>query len=149
MALSTGTFAPDFTSESTAGTFTLSKNMAGKPCIIYFYPKDFTPGCTKEACEFRDQFAEFRGADIDVLGISRDTVATHRRFKAQHKLPFELVADESGAIAKSYKAIIPVIGVTKRITYFLDKDHKIKAVFDNMFDAQGHIRAMIHELKLT
>ncbi len=80
--------------------------MKGKPCILYFYPRDFTPGCTREACGFRDQFAEFRGLDIDVTGISRDSVATHLKFKETHRLPFELLADEQGEVATLYKAAI-------------------------------------------
>ncbi len=147
MALKINTKAPDFTLDGTGGKFTLSQDLANKPCVLYFYPKDFTAVCTKEACEFRDQFAEFRGAEIDVIGISRDSVETHERFKKEHQLPFELLADKSGQVAKKYKALIPVIGVTKRITYFLDKDHQIKAVFENMFDADGHIKAMIQQLK--
>lgn len=147
MSLKTYTQAPDFTLPSTDGTrFTLSDHV-GTPCILYFYPKDFTPGCTKEACEFRDQFAEFRNLDIPVYGISRDTIATHLKFKEKHQLPFELLADVSGSVASDYKALIPIVGLTKRITYLLDKDHKIAAVYDSLFNADKHVFEMLERVK--
>ena len=78
MALKIGTKAPEINLKSTNGKrFILSDEMKGKPCIIYFYPKDFTPGCTEEACTFRDAFSEFRDLEVDVFGISRDTIASH------------------------------------------------------------------------
>lgn len=148
MALKVGTQAPDFTLPSTSGAdLSLSKDMAGKPCIVYFYPKDFTPGCTKEACSFRDAFSEFKGLDIDVFGISRDDIPSHQKFKAEYDLPFDLLSDKSGEVCKSYKSLIPFVGVPKRITYLLDKEHKIAAVYDSMFDANGHIEQMIAEVK--
>ena len=147
MPLKTLTQAPDFTLPSTDGTnFTLNDHL-GRPCILYFYPKDFTPGCTKEACEFKDQFAEFRNLDIPVYGISRDTIATHLKFKERHQLPFELLADVSGRVAGDYKALIPIVGLTKRITYLLDKDHKITAVYDSLFNADKHVAKMVQSIK--
>ncbi len=148
MALSVQTKAPDFTLPSTSGQdFTLSKDKAGKPCIIYFYPKDFTPGCTAEACDFRDNIAYFKDLDIDVIGISRDSVATHLRFQKTYELPFQLLADTKGEVARQYKALIPLLGVTKRITYLLDKNHTIVAVYENLFGAKNHIKEMIREVK--
>lgn len=148
MALKINTQAPDFTLASTSGKdVTLSNDLSGKPCIVYFYPKDFTPGCTKEACSFRDHFEEFRGLDIDIFGISRDSIESHLDFKEKHNLPFELLSDPSGKVCKAYKALIPVVGVPKRITYLLDSEHKIVAVNESMFDALGHIQAMIQEVK--
>ena len=146
MALAVGEKAPDFSLPSTGGQFTLSKDLAGKPCIIYFYPKDFTNVCTKEACTFRDEFSQFEGANATIVGISKDSVETHLKFKAEYKLPFELLADTNGEVAKKYKAIIPIIGVTKRISYLLDKDHKIIAVYDSLFEAQEHVNAMLGKL---
>ncbi|MFT6960752.1 MAG: peroxiredoxin Q/BCP [Flammeovirgaceae bacterium] len=148
MPLKVDSQAPDFTLPSTSGSdITLSKDLAGKPCIVYFYPKDFTPGCTKEACEFRDAFEEFRGLEIDIFGISRDSIESHDKFRAEHQLPFHLLSDKSGDVCKAYQSLIPFIGVPKRITYLLDKDHKIAAVNDSMFDAVGHIKNMIAKVK--
>ena len=117
--------------------------------MIYFYPKDFTPGCTREACTFRDQHHEFAGLGIDVFGISRDSIESHHKFKKEHELPFELLSDRSGSVCKLYSALVPVLRVPKRITYLLDKDHKIVASYDSMFDAAGHIKKMVEKLKLA
>lgn len=147
MALKINTLAPDFELPATNGTnVSLSKDLAGKPCVLYFYPKDFTPGCTKEACEFRDQFAAFRNLNIDVFGISRDDIASHQKFKEQHKLPFELLSDVSGKVCKAYEALIPIIGVPKRISYLLDAEHKIIAVYQDFFGAEEHIKAMLAKI---
>ena len=144
MALAINSKAPDFTLESTSGnTFTLSKDMSGKACVIYFYPKDFTPACTQEACSFRDSHQVLANLDVPVFGISKDSITTHLKFKEAHQLPFDLLSDPSGKVCKAYKALIPILKVPKRITYLLNKDHEIEAVFESMFDAAGHIKAMM------
>ena len=148
MALKKGNKAPDFTIPSTSGkNFTLSKDAKGKACIIYFYPKDFTKVCTAEACDFRDQFAAFRDLDIPVLGISMDDMATHLRFKKEYKLPFELLSDEKGNVCNAYDALIPLIRVPKRITYFIDQNHIIQGVFSDMFESKKHVEEMIKLIK--
>lgn len=148
MALRIGQTAPDFTLPATAGkSVSLSKNLAGQACIIYFYPKDFTGGCTKEACTFRDYASEFAGLNVPVFGISRDSIESHQKFIAAHRLPFELLSDESGKVCEAYDALIPIVRVPKRITYLLDREHKIKAVFDSLFDADSHIHQMIAALR--
>lgn len=148
MALKENTAAPEFSLPSTGGgTFTLSKEAAGKPVIIYFYPKDFTSGCTKEACEFRDTFEYFRDLDIDIYGISRDDIPTHHAFRKAHNLPFELLADEDGKVADLYDASIPLIRFTKRVTYLLDAEHRIAGVYQNLFGSRKHIKEMIDKVK--
>ena len=114
--------------------------------VFYFYPKDFTPGCTTEACEFRDQFAAFRDLDIPVFGISRDSLATHEKFKKTHRLPFELLADESGKVCKAYDALLPLIKMPTRVTYLLDSNHQIAGVFQGLFENKAHVAAMIKQL---
>jgi thioredoxin-dependent peroxiredoxin len=147
MALSIKQAAPDFTLPSTSGeSFTLSVQMADKACILYFYPKDFTSVCTAEACEFRDEFADFKGLDVEIIGISRDDIATHKKFKGQHKLPFDLLSDEKGEVCKLYDALVPILKIPKRITYLLDNQHIVRAVYDNMFDAQ-HSSNILKNLK--
>ena len=148
MALRVGDQAPDFTLPSTTGEdFNLYNNRKGKPCIVYFYPKDFTPGCTAEACDFRDNIEFFKQFDIDVLGVSRDDVETHLKFKAKHDLPFELLADVDGDVTKAFKATLPLVGMSKRITYLLDQDQKVVAVFEKLFGAKAHIQEMIKKVK--
>ncbi|MDA0315719.1 MAG: peroxiredoxin [Bacteroidetes bacterium] len=147
MALPIGTQAPDFTLVATSlGSITLSKDLAEKSVILYFYPKDFTLGCTTEACEFRDQFAAFRELDIPVFGISRDGLATHEKFKKTHRLPFELLADESGKVCKAYDALLPLIKMPARITYLLDSNHRIAGVFQGLFENKAHVSAMLRQL---
>lgn len=148
MALKLGTQAPDFILPSTSGkTVSLSKDLKGKAMILYFYPKDFTPGCTAEACEFRDQFAEFRTLEIPVFGISRDDISTHEKFKKTFKLPFDLLADESGKVCKAYEALIPLIKMPKRITYLLNADHQIEGIYEGLFDNKEHVTAMLKKIK--
>lgn len=148
MPLKVNDIAPDFILASTSGNdFSLSTDAKNKPIIIYFYPKDFTPNCTKEACEFRDTFSFFRDLAIDIVGISRDDIETHLRFKDSHNLPFHLLADVDGKVAEKYQAVVPLIKFTRRITYLLDKEHKIAAVFENLFSGTKHIHYMIEKVK--
>ena len=148
MALKKGTKAPEIKLKSTDGSeFSLSRDMAGKPCIIYFYPKDFTPGCTKEACSFRDNIDFFKNLDVTILGVSRDSVAQHEKFKARYKLPYELLSDMSGKVSKAYDAYVPFLGISKRITYLIDANGKIAAVYSNLLGAEKHIKEMINKLK--
>ena len=148
MALQIGQKAPDFKLNSTSGQIlNMSENLAGKAFILYFYPKDFTPGCTAEACEFRDQFEAFRNLDVPVYGISRDDIPTHEKFKKAYKLPFELLSDPDGKVCKSYDALIPLIKMPKRVTYLIDDKHQIAGVFSDMFESKGHIESMLGKLK--
>lgn len=149
MALDIGSKAPDFKAQSTLGTFSLSQQLGGKPCILYFYPKDFTPGCTQEACSFRDHFEVFKDLDITVVGISMDTVDTHRAFAKKHQLPFPLVSDEKGRIATMYGAKLPFVSMTKRISYLLDKEHTIVGVYANFFNGAAHVKKMIEAVSST
>jgi peroxiredoxin Q/BCP len=148
MALKPNTQAPDFTLPSTTGVdFTLSEDMKGKSCIVYFYPKDFTRGCTAEACDFRDHFEYFRDVDIAVIGISRDSVATHLKFQEKHNLPFQLLADTKGETARKYDALVPIIELTMRVTYLLGSNHQIVAVYDSFFGFHNHLKEMIAQIK--
>ena len=148
MALQIGQKAPDFKLNSTSGQILkMSEDLKGKAFILYFYPKDFTRGCTAEACEFRDQFEAFRNLDVPVLGVSRDDIPTHEKFKKAYKLPFELLSDSDGKVCKSYDALIPLIKMPKRVTYLIDEKHEIAGVFSDMFESKGHIESMLSKLK--
>lgn len=147
MALSLGQKAPDFKLSSTSGqTLKMSEDLIGKAFILYFYPKDFTRGCTAEACEFRDQFEAFRNLDVPVFGVSKDSISTHQKFKMEHKLPFDLLSDPDGKVCKSYDALIPLIKMPKRVTYLIDEKHEIAGVFSDMFESKGHITNMLRKL---
>ena len=148
MALSVNQPAPDFTLPSTSGSdFNLSRDWPQQGGILYFYPKDFTPGCTKEACGFRDEFSAFQDLDITVVGISQDSLDVHQKFKEAHQLPFELLADRDGQVSRLYQARIPFLGVTKRVTYLLDREHRIAAAYEDMFRADRHIRSMFKAIR--
>ncbi len=148
MALAVDQIAPDFTLPSTSGEkFRLRQAWAGQPGILYFYPKNFTRQCTKEACGFRDEFSFFRDLNITVVGISQDTLESHNKFKKTYQLPFELLADEAGKVSKLYGARVPLVGMTKRITYLLDEEHRVVAVYENMLGGEKHIKEMIEALE--
>jgi peroxiredoxin Q/BCP len=148
MPLSIGEIAPDFQLASTSGSdFSFLHEAQGKPIVLYFYPKDFTDTCTAQACEFNDNISWFNELGVLVVGISKDDLPTHYRFKEKYKLSFELLADEKGQVAKLYKATVPIIGLTRRITYLIDADRKIIGVYEDMFEAKGHIKYAIEKLQ--
>jgi peroxiredoxin Q/BCP len=127
MPLSVGTDAPNFTVKDTNGNTVSLSDFTGKTVVLYFYPKDDTPGCTKEAQSFRDNYAEYQGKDMVVLGVSRDDEASHQKFTEKYGLPFQLLADVDGAITKAYD--VDGGGYSKRVTYVIDDNGKISAVF--------------------
>ncbi|AWW32460.1 peroxiredoxin [Echinicola strongylocentroti] len=148
MSLKKNTKAPDFTLPSTAGKdFRLAGDFKGKPALIFFYPKDQTKGCTQEVCSFRDNFGVFSSLDISLVGISRDSIASHQEFKKMHQLPFELLSDEDGSVCKQYKALMPLIKIPKRITYLLNDAHEIVAIHEGLFDGPAHVKSMMEEVK--
>ena len=126
-----GAPAPDFTLTSDSGTEVTLSKLRGKPVVLYFYPKDDTPGCTTEACEFRDAYDVFRERGAEVLGVSPDDVASHEKFKTKYELPFTLLADPDHAVAEEYGvwgekkfAGKTYLGI-KRSTFVIDADGKV------------------------
>jgi peroxiredoxin Q/BCP len=130
MALSAGTKAPEFTTKDDAGNTVSLSDFAGKIVVLYFYPKDDTPGCTKEAQGFRDSYADYQGKDMVVLGVSMDDEASHKAFKEKYGLPFTLLADADGAITKAYD--VDGGGYSKRVTYIINGEGMIDAVDENV-----------------
>lgn len=128
MTLPVGTAAPAFTAKDTNGNTVKLSNFAGKTLVLYFYPKDDTPGCTKEACSFRDSWSEYLSKGISVLGVSIDDEDSHQKFTEKFSLPFPLLADIDGAISKAYD----VFGgsYAKRVTYIIDELGKIAQVYE-------------------
>jgi peroxiredoxin Q/BCP len=131
-----GAPAPDFELESDTGETVRLSDLRGKPVVLYFYPKDDTPGCTKQACGFRDSFAEFRARGAVVLGVSPDDVSSHARFKEKYGLPFQLLADAGHEIAERYGvwgeksyAGKKYMGIN-RSTFVIDRDGNVaKAMY--------------------
>jgi len=127
MALSEGIAAPNFTVKDTNGETVTLEQFKGQTVVLYFYPKDDTPGCTVEAQGFRDAYTEFQGKDMVVLGVSMDDEASHKAFTEKYGLPFQLLADTDGAIAKAYD--VDGGGYAKRVTYIIDATGNIAKVF--------------------
>src|SRR5690348_8553527 len=119
----------------------------GHQVVLYFYPKDNTPGCTKEACAFRDGYAHLQSWGIYVLGCSIDSADAHRGFIRKYRLPFPLLLDPDKKIAKAYGAEngIPILGLDQRITYVIAEDGRIAAVYPQV-DPATHAKQIIHDL---
>ncbi|HEY9636924.1 MAG TPA: peroxiredoxin [Coleofasciculaceae cyanobacterium] len=126
MALSVGVDAPAFTAKDSEGNTVSLSDFAGKTVVLYFYPKDDTPGCTKQAQSFRDKYTEYQGKEMVVLGVSRDDEASHKLFKEKYGLPFQLLADVDGTITKAYD--VDGGGYAKRVTYIIDGNGKVTHV---------------------
>ncbi len=127
MPLSVGDSAPNFTAKDTNGNTVSLSSYAGKPVVLYFYPKDDTPGCTKEACSFRDNYAQYLSKGVTVFGVSMDDEASHQKFTEKFNLPFPLLADTDGALTKAFD--VDGGGYSKRVTYVIDGSGKISQVY--------------------
>jgi peroxiredoxin Q/BCP len=136
--LKEGTNAPPFKTNDANGETVSLKDLRGQKVVLYFYPKDDTPGCTKEACSFRDEFATFKKRGITVLGVSPDNEKSHKKFETKYKLPFTLLADTDHAIAESYgvwgekKFMGRTYMGVQRSTFLIDEKGKIKKVFEKV-----------------
>ena len=130
MPLAVGTPAPAFTVKDTNGETVSLSQFKGKTVVLYFYPKDDTPGCTKEAQSFRDAYPEYQGKEMVVLGVSMDDEASHKQFTEKYGLPFQLLADTDGAICKAYD--VDGGGYAKRVTYVIDSQGAISQVYDTV-----------------
>ena len=133
MALQIGDFLPNFTAKNTTGDDFDSINYIGqKPLVIYFYPKDNTPGCTAQACSFRDQYQDFKSLGTEVIGISSDSLKSHVAFANKHHLPFILLSDFDKKIRKAFGVPNDYLGlIPGRATYVADKRGIIQLIFDS------------------
>ncbi len=140
--------APDFTATIDGGETVKLKDLRGKKVVLYFYPKDNTPGCTQEACDFRDSITKFRRKGVVVLGVSPDGVKSHEKFKAKFDLPFPLLADEDHAIAEAYGVWQErsmygrrYMGIV-RSTFVIDEKGKIAEVHEKV-KVKGHVDQLL------
>jgi thioredoxin-dependent peroxiredoxin len=150
--LKEGALAPTFSTEMVMGDTISPVSLAdyrGKKVILYFYPKDDTPGCTKEACSFRDGYARFQNAGLVVLGCSVDTSDAHRAFIKKYSIPFPLLLDHDKKIATEYGAAngIPILGLDRRITYVIGEDGKVLKVYPNV-DPSAHASQILGDLAI-
>jgi peroxiredoxin Q/BCP len=142
-----GSSAPDFALPDQHGTVHRLADYAGRWLVLYFYPKDDTPGCTREACAFRDGLSKLQSAGAAVIGVSVDTQASHARFAEKHHLGFPLLADTEGSLARRYGTLIDwrVLRVAKRITFLIDPQGKIHKTFTRV-DPARHANEILSEL---
>lgn len=147
-----GDAAPDFTAPTDGGGSVRLKDLRGKKVVLYFYPKDNTPGCTTESCDFRDAHAEFGEHDAVVLGVSPDSVKSHDNFKQKFDLPFTLISDEDHKIAEAYgvwqeKSMYgrKYMGIV-RSTFVIDEKGKIAAIYDKV-KVKGHVAEVLEKIE--
>ncbi|WP_269225919.1 peroxiredoxin [Flavobacterium eburneipallidum] len=140
MALQIGDRIPEFSAKNQNGNSFESASIIGKkPVVIYFYPKDNTPGCTTQACGFRDQYEDFKDLGAEVIGISSDSIASHEKFAQQYKLPFILLADSDKKIRNLFGVKSNLFGlIPGRVTYVADQNGIVRLIFDSMM-ATNHI----------
>jgi peroxiredoxin Q/BCP len=146
--LPVGSVAPDFAGQTAQGTSLRLSETQGHPSVVYFYPKDETPGCTKQACAFRDTFAKFEAAGVRVFGISRDTAEKHAKFRAHHQLPFALVADNAGTVQAAYGVPNKLPGIAARVTFLIGRDGKIARIWPNV-DPVLNVTEVLHAARST
>ncbi len=128
--------------------FTSSQVIGSEICVIYFYPKDDTPGCTKEACSFRDNFEAFTDAGVKVIGISADDVESHKKFAAKYKLPYTLLSDTENKVRKLFGVKGDLFGlIPGRVTFVVDKNGVIRHVFNSQMNAEKHITESLAAIK--
>lgn len=149
MTLSTGQTAPDFEKTTHKGeTLTLAQFRGEKAVVLYFYPKDETPGCTAQACSFRDAYEDFVEAGAVVIGVSADSLDRHGQFAAHHRLPFELISDEDGMLRRKYNVPSSMLGLLPgRVTYVIDREGKVQHVFNSQLQAKRHVKEALAVVK--
>ncbi len=151
LKLRVGDRAPAFTAVTQGGATVALSDFRGKPVVLYFYPRDDTPGCTREACGFRDAWAEFREHGAVVLGVSVDPVKAHDRFAAKYQLPFPLLADEDRRIVRAYGVWGPkkfmgrTFDGTHRVTFLIGPDGRIRKIWTGV-KPDGHAREVLAAL---
>ena len=144
-----GSIVPDFSLYDQNGElFHLATHLGKHNLVIYFYPKNDTPGCTKEACTFRDMYEDFTNAGAEVIGISSDSRKSHSEFASKHKLPFTLLSDEDKEVRRLFGVPTNFLGLLPgRVTYIVDKQGTVRHIFDSQSQAEKHAEESIRILK--
>lgn len=132
MAMQVGDPAPEIKVASTSGSEVSLTDFKGQWLVVYFYPKSFTPGCTKQACSLRDGYGEIQEAGAAILGVSLDNLETQQKFKAEYNLPFDLLADTDKQLAKAMDALGLGGFMAKRMTFVIDPEGKVAAILDSV-----------------
>jgi len=143
-----GSVAPNFTLRSQSGDRVSLEDFLGRrPVVLFFYPKDDTPGCTKQACAFRDDYGQFGALDAEVLGISSDSVASHSSFAENNDLPFALLSDEGGEVRQLY-GVPNTLGIMPgRVTYVIDREGVVRHIFSSQLAVTRHVEEALKALE--
>ena len=147
--LTLGSTLPPFSLKDQDGkVFDIASVLGKKNLVIYFYPKDDSPGCTKEACSFRDQFEVFKEADALIIGISSGSVKSHKEFEVKYKLNYTLLSDEGNSVRKLFGVPTNFLGlVPGRVTYLVNKEGKVVFIFNSQMNAEQHVTEALNMLK--
>jgi peroxiredoxin Q/BCP len=146
-ALAAGDRAPLIALRDAEGSERRSDQLGGKALVLFFYPKDDTPGCTAEACAFRDSYSDLQALGAEVWGVSGDDAASHRRFAGRHRLPFPLLVDSGNSLRRAF-GVPAVLGLLPgRVTYVIDGGGVIRHVFNNLLDGAAHRREALEVLR--
>ena len=148
MKIIIGDKAPDFELYDQSGSKLKLYNLLGtKSIVLFFYPKDNSPGCTREACAFRDSFEVFQEQDAEVIGISSDSEDSHKKFSEKHKLPYTLLSDKEGKVRKLFGVPKTMGFLPGRVTYIIDKQGIVRHIFNSQLNFKGHIEEALNVLK--
>ena len=147
MPIAVGDQAPQFSLKDQNGVERRLADLNGKPLVLFFYPKDDTPGCTIEACGFRDQYTALQELGAEVWGVSGDGASSHRRFAGKFQLPYPLLVDERSELRNAFGVARTLFVLPGRVTYVIDGTGVVRLVFDEMLDANAHVRQAIATLK--
>ncbi|MEN9216226.1 MAG: peroxiredoxin [Gloeomargarita sp. HHBFW_bins_162] len=142
-----GTVAPDFQLPDAEGKPITLAQFQGQWVVLYFYPKDDTPGCTTEACAFRDNYTAFQEAGAVVIGVSSDDAPSHQKFKSKYNLPFILVSDTNNELRRTYGVPATFGLIPGRVTYVIDPQGVVRLVFDSQFDFRAHVDKALATIK--
>ena len=143
-----GDRAPSFTLPNQSDTpVNLDDFLGQKPIILYFYPKDDTPGCTAESCAFRDSYEIFQKAEAEVIGISADTSASHQQFAAKYRLPFTLLSDQDNRVRNLYGVPATLFVLPGRVTYVIDQQGIVRHIFSSQFAADRHVQEALNVIR--
>ena len=147
MALGVGDSAPTIQLEDQNGVLRDSSALEGRCLVLFFYPKDETPGCTAEACGFRDNYSELQAQGAEVWGVSGDDIVSHRRFAERHQLPFPLLSDRDQSLRRAFGVPKTLGLLPSRVTYVIDGSGTIRLVFNNLLDGPAHVNEALRILQ--